>query len=616
MNLYPYSPYRNRPPIHWPGGKQVAVWIAPNLEYYEIDPPAHPKRKSWTKPHPDVVGYTHRDHANRVSHWRMADVMTRHGFPGSVSLSVALCDHHPEVVADANARGWEFFSHGIYNTRYAYDMSEDQERAIIQDSIETVRAATGQTIRGWLAPALTHTENTLDLIAEAGLDYTCDLYHDDQPQRVHTRTGDLISIPYSLEVNDHYGFFIYNMSPREYADTLVRQYRRLADEGGTVMCIPLHAYLIGQPHRIGPFEEALAEIAADGRGWLTTAGAIADAWRSQHIVPTPSGLRPATSPGGGRTIQSSPSGGGVGKADGGGLPASYLTYPHRRHGYDHDLYKWSALKDRPLVAWPNQAKVAVWPCVSLEYFPITPSDTPFRAPGHMQTPYPDYRHYTAREYGTRIGVYRLLDAFAKRGICASFATNSAIAARYPELIADIVAADHEIVAHSTDMNGTIATGLAEEDERARITESLNTLEAATGTRPSSWLSIARSQSWNTPRLLVEEGVRWCADWVNDELPYAFENGLINLPLNHELSDRQVMTVQQQSADSYAQQIEDAFDWLASEPGGRMLPLHLTPYIIGLPYRIGAFEALLDRLARKGAWFATGSEIVDSWEEQR
>ena len=161
-------------------------------------------------------------------------------------------------------------------------MDEVQERSIIEDSIKTVRDATGQTIRGWLAPALTHTENTLDLIADCGLDYTCDLYHDDQPQRVKTKTGDLISMPYSLEVNDHYGFLVYNMSPRDYADTLVRQYRRLAEEGGTVMCIPLHAYLIGQPHRIGPFAEALAEIAADGRGWLTTAGEIADAWRGQQ----------------------------------------------------------------------------------------------------------------------------------------------------------------------------------------------------------------------------------------------------------------------------------------------------------------------------------------------
>ena len=281
LDLYAFERFGDRPPIDWPGGKQVAVWIAPNLEVYEIDPPAHPQRKSWSRPHPDVVGYAHRDHANRVGHWRMAEAMSRHGFPGSVSLSVALCQHHPQVVADAAARGWEFFSHGIYNTRYAYGMSEAQERALIADSIATVREATGQSIRGWLAPALTHTVRTLDLIAEAGLDYTCDLYHDDRPTRIATASGDLISMPYSLEVNDHYGFFVYNMSPRDYADTLVRQYRRLADEGGTVMCIPLHAYLIGQPHRIGPFEEALREIAADGRGWLTTAGAIADAWRGK-----------------------------------------------------------------------------------------------------------------------------------------------------------------------------------------------------------------------------------------------------------------------------------------------------------------------------------------------
>ncbi|MFZ4109456.1 MAG: polysaccharide deacetylase family protein [Polymorphobacter sp.] len=280
--LYDASPLA--PPLRWPGGKTCAVWVAPNLEYYELDPPAHPRRKSWTKPHPDVVGYSHRDHANRIGHWRMAEAMSRHGFPGSVSLSVALCDHIPEVVADGVARGWEFFSHGIYNTRYAYDMDEAQERALIEDSIATVQRATGQRIRGWLAPALTHTVRTMDLIAEYGLDYTCDLYHDDRPGRVKTAGGDLISMPYSLEVNDHYGFFIYNMSPRDYADALIRQYDRLAREGevsGTVMCIPLHSYLIGQPHRIGPFERVLEHIVADGRAWITTAGAIADAYRGQ-----------------------------------------------------------------------------------------------------------------------------------------------------------------------------------------------------------------------------------------------------------------------------------------------------------------------------------------------
>ena len=152
--LYDYQAYRNRPKIEWPDGKACAVWIAPNMEFYELDPPVNPHRKSWSKPYPDVIGYSHRDHANRVSHWRMADMMTKHGFPGSVSLSVALCDHIPEVVEDARQRGWEFFSHGIYNTRYSYGMDEAQERAIIEDSMATVERATGQRIRGWLAPAL------------------------------------------------------------------------------------------------------------------------------------------------------------------------------------------------------------------------------------------------------------------------------------------------------------------------------------------------------------------------------------------------------------------------------------------------------------------------------
>ena len=302
------------------------------------------------------------------------------------------------------------------------------------------------------------------------------------------------------------------------------------------------------------------------------------------------------------------------------LDPSYLDYPHRHEGYDHEIYPWSAMRDRKPVAWPDGKKVAVWICVSLEWFPITPSDTPFRAPGHMQTSYPDYRHYTAREYGTRVGFYRLLDAFKKAGIKVSVATNGAIAERYPEIIRDIMADGHEIIAHSTDMNGTIASGLPVEEERALIAQSLASLEAGSGKRPTGWLSIARSQSWNTPDLLKEAGLTYACDWVNDELPYRFNNGLINLPLNHELSDRQIITVQQQSADSYATQMLDAFDWLAGEAddyGGRMLPLHVTPYIMALPYRISAFEHLLEQLAaRPEAWVATGEEIVASWEAQQ
>jgi allantoinase len=302
------------------------------------------------------------------------------------------------------------------------------------------------------------------------------------------------------------------------------------------------------------------------------------------------------------------------------LDPAYLEYPNRREGYDHVLYEWSNLRRRPPVSWP-EGSVAVWLCVSLEWFPIMPADKPFRAPGHMQTAYPDYRHYTARDYGNRVGAWRFLEAFEKAGVKASFAVNAAVAERYPSLIEAVKQGGHEMIAHSTDMNGTIDSSLPQEEERALIGEALRRLEAASGVKAKGWLSVARSQSFATLDILKEQGLAYCCDWTNDELPYRFTNGLVDLPLNHELSDRQIIAVQQQSADSWAQSLRDAFDWLGteakSEGGGRMLPIHLTPYIMGLPYRMGALEALLaDLTGRSEAWFARGEEIVDCWAGQQ
>lgn len=302
------------------------------------------------------------------------------------------------------------------------------------------------------------------------------------------------------------------------------------------------------------------------------------------------------------------------------LDPAYLEYPNRRHGYDHAFYDWSCLHTRTPIRWPQRRSVAVWLCVSLEWFPIVP-DGPFKAPGHMQTAFPDYRHYTARDYGNRVGVWRFLDAFAAAGVKASFATNAAIAERYPELVAAVSAGGHEIIAHSTDMNGTIDSSLTREAESALIGEAMARIEAASGVRPTGWLSIARQQSWHTADLLKEHGLAYCCDWVNDELPYRFRNGLINLPLNHELSDRQIITVQQKSAESWEESMRDAYDWLAAEAeaqggAGRMLPIYLTPYIMGLPYRISALERLLaDLAAWPSSWFATGGEIVAEWQRQ-
>lgn len=281
--LYDYLPYKGRPRITWPDGAQIAVWIAPNVEFYEYEPPKNPVRTPWGRPIPDVLAYSHRDYGNRVGFRRMLDAMDEAGFRGSVSLNVAMCDHHPEIIKLCADRGWEFFSHGVYNTRYAYGMSAEQERGMIRDSAETIRKWTGQKLEGWLAPALSNNTWTMDLLAEEGLLYTCDLFHDDQPTPIRVKSGHrFVSVPYSLEMNDTIVYNTNSYDPRHYGTIIKRQFDQLYREGatsGTVMCIPLHPYLIGQPHRIEPFAEAIRYIAGHDKVWKATGREIA-----QHFL--------------------------------------------------------------------------------------------------------------------------------------------------------------------------------------------------------------------------------------------------------------------------------------------------------------------------------------------
>ncbi len=278
--LYDYCPYPGRPRIEWPGGARVALWIAPNIEFYEYDPPANPSRKPWPRPLPDVLGYATRDYGNRVGHQRMMRVLDRLGLRGSVSLSTAVATHHPEVIALAAERGWEFFSHGIYNTRYTYGLDEAQERAMIEESMRAIREQTGRECAGYLAPALSHSEHTIDLFAEAGGRYTCDLFHDDQPTPVRTRSGRrFVSVPYSLELNDTIVYVVNRIEPRRYGRMIRDAFDRLYAEGehsGTVMCVPLHAYQVSHPHRLRAFEEALEYVCSHDRVWKATGREIAD----------------------------------------------------------------------------------------------------------------------------------------------------------------------------------------------------------------------------------------------------------------------------------------------------------------------------------------------------
>lgn len=283
--LYGWNPWRDRPRIVWPGGKRLAFWVAPNVEFYELAPPRGPARASWFRPEPDVLHYGIRDFGNRVGFWRMAGMFDELGITASISLNVAVLDHFPEIGRAMVDRGWELFSHGVYNTRYHYGMTPDQERALIRDVRDTIRRHSGQELAGWLSPALTNTPETLNVLAEEGVSYTLDLFHDDQPQPVRVRKGRLMSLPYSLQVNDWTGLHTGAGTPQDYARMIRAQFDRLYAEGaafGTVMALPLHPWMIGYPHRWQPLADAIDYIMGHEGVWHATGREIAAHYMAHH----------------------------------------------------------------------------------------------------------------------------------------------------------------------------------------------------------------------------------------------------------------------------------------------------------------------------------------------
>jgi peptidoglycan/xylan/chitin deacetylase (PgdA/CDA1 family) len=274
-----YSPIIDRPTIAWPNRARVALWIAPNIEHYEYLPDVDGRRDPWPRmPHPDVQQYAYRDYGNRVGFWRMLEVLDAHRIKCCVSLNLAVLEHYPEIAEAMVKRDWDFMSHGIYNTIYLYSFTEDQERAFYRDCIDTLKRHTGKQLKGMLGPAITGTERTPDLMAEAGLIYHADWMHDDQPVPIKVKSGKLISVPYSIELNDVPVFR--NHFEGEYFVRICKaQFDKLYEEGaqsGRVMCIALHPYLIGQPHRIGYLDEILRYIMAHDGVWQTTADEIAE----------------------------------------------------------------------------------------------------------------------------------------------------------------------------------------------------------------------------------------------------------------------------------------------------------------------------------------------------
>lgn len=304
------------------------------------------------------------------------------------------------------------------------------------------------------------------------------------------------------------------------------------------------------------------------------------------------------------------------------MPDSYLDYPARRYGMDHDRYDWSDMFARPPIRWPEGARVALSIVTHVQHFPLNMPAKPFKAPGALSMPYPDFRYFTNRDYGNRLGVFRILKLLAEKGLTTSFAINGCIAQRYPAVIDAVVAGGHEVVAHGLDMGRVHHSGLSEAEETGLIADTLRLLRDASGQPVTGWLSPGRAQGFHTPDRLAQQGVEWCLDWANDDLPYEMRTDhgpLLAMPLAYETDDRVVAMEYLHSEPDWVQQVKDRFDVLwreSADHGGRVMSLPLHSWVSGMPYRVEYLREVLDyMLARDGVWAAPAGAIARAFRAQ-
>jgi allantoinase len=281
---FEYSAISRRPKWELPKGARVAVWVTPNVEHFHYDKPAMSLTPMTAGLRPDVLNYAWRDYGARVGIWRLMEVLERQGFVATTGVNSEACLHYPAIIEEGNKLGWEWIAHGENNSTLFTGMPEDAERGIIKNVIDTIARATGKRPRGWLGPALTETDNTLDLLTEAGIDYVADWCNDEQPYTMKTRKGSIVAIPYTLEIGDIPVFLQHGGSGEDFERMIIDQFDALYEDGKKqprVLSIALHPFLVGHPFRARYLERALAHIRKHDDVWITTGSAIVDWYRSK-----------------------------------------------------------------------------------------------------------------------------------------------------------------------------------------------------------------------------------------------------------------------------------------------------------------------------------------------
>ena len=279
--LYGYSPIYERRPLQWPGGKKLAVYVGLNIEHFPAGKEATSISSSTVGLFPDPLNQGWRDYGLRIGIWRIVESLDRHGLKASALLNSAVCDQYPQVIAAGNARAWAWIAHGRDNATFQTGMTHDQEVAYLSEVIETIESHTGVRPRGWLGPALTETPATPSILAGLGLSYVLDWCADDQP--FHLNVPGMISVPYSIEVND-IRMVGGGYSGPEFLQMVIDQYEQLSKDShahARVMSLSLHPFIIGQPFRHKYLDLALEFLAQQPDVWLTTSDEIATHYLSE-----------------------------------------------------------------------------------------------------------------------------------------------------------------------------------------------------------------------------------------------------------------------------------------------------------------------------------------------
>ena len=290
-NRYGYVPLRGRADYTWPNDRRLAVYFALNLEHFSYGEGLGAELAPGG-PQPDILNFSWRDYGNRVGAWYMLDAFDALGLPLAALVNSAMYDYAPDLVAACRARGDEIVGHGRTNAERQGELDEAGERTLIGEATQRLTEAEGRSPEGWLGPWISHSHVTPDLLAEAGYRYLLDWSMDDQPVWFGCRDGKrILAVPYPQEVNDIPQIVGRKVGGAAFADIIIDQFDEMLELSQTrplVMGVALHAYLVGQPHRLRHLKRALRHIAKHrDRIWLTTPGAIA-----RHCASLPAGIVP------------------------------------------------------------------------------------------------------------------------------------------------------------------------------------------------------------------------------------------------------------------------------------------------------------------------------------